>query len=131
MLPDCARRSRLAIGLYTYFQCWRPFRNGTFTKSPHSSEHNHVLPDQLELEEIFSDMSKNQTGGRGTAMAEFVVIAAVFFMIVFGIIEFGRLLYTHNALTDAARRGARYAVLHDKRSEERRVGKERRSRWSP
>ena len=59
-------------------------------------------------------MSKNQTGERGTTMAEFVVIAAVFFMIVFGIIEFGRLLYTHNALTDAARRGARYAVLHDK-----------------
>ena len=50
---------------------------------------------------------------RGTTMAEFALIAAVFFMIVFGIIEFGRLLYTHNALTDAARRGARYAALHD------------------
>lgn len=49
---------------------------------------------------------------RGTTMAEFALIAAVFFMIVFGIIEFGRLLYTHNALTDAARRGARYAALH-------------------
>lgn len=45
-------------------------------------------------------------------MAEFAVVALVFFMIIFGIIEFGRLLYTHNALTDAARRGARYAVLH-------------------
>jgi TadE-like protein len=45
-------------------------------------------------------------------MAEFSVVALVFFMIIFGIIEFGRLLYTHNALTDAARRGARYAVLH-------------------
>ena len=49
---------------------------------------------------------------RGTTMAEIALIAAVFFMIVFGIIEFGRLLYTHNALTDAARRGARYAALH-------------------
>ncbi len=45
-------------------------------------------------------------------MAEFTVVALVFFMIIFGIIEFGRLLYTHNALTDASRRGARYAVLH-------------------
>lgn len=45
-------------------------------------------------------------------MAEFAIIAVVFFMIIFGIIEFGRLFYTHNALTDAARRGARYAVLH-------------------
>jgi Flp pilus assembly protein TadG len=50
---------------------------------------------------------------KGTSMAEFAVVALVFFMIIFGIIEFGRLLYTHNALTDAARRGARYAVLHE------------------
>ena len=54
---------------------------------------------------------------RGTTMAEFALIAAVFFMIVFGIIEFGRLLYTHNALTDAARRGARYAALHRQNKE--------------
>ena len=45
-------------------------------------------------------------------MAEFALISAVFFMIIFAIIEFGRLLYTHNALTDASRRGARYAALH-------------------
>jgi Flp pilus assembly protein TadG len=57
-------------------------------------------------------MRENRSGERGTTMAEFAVISAVFFMIIFGIIEFGRLLYTHNALTDAARRGARYAVLH-------------------
>ncbi|HET6979045.1 MAG TPA: TadE family protein [Pyrinomonadaceae bacterium] len=49
---------------------------------------------------------------RGTTMAEFALIASVFFMIIFAIIEFGRLLYTHNALTDAARRGARYAAVH-------------------
>lgn len=59
-------------------------------------------------------MRKNRTGERGTTMAEFAIISVVFFMIIFGIIEFGRLFYTHNALTDAARRGARYAVLHPK-----------------
>jgi len=59
-------------------------------------------------------MRKNRTGERGATMAEFAIIAVVFFMIIFGIIEFGRLFYTHNALTDAARRGARYAVLHQK-----------------
>lgn len=59
-------------------------------------------------------MRKNRTGERGATMAEFAIISVVFFMIIFGIIEFGRLFYTHNALTDAARRGARYAVLHDK-----------------
>ena len=54
-------------------------------------------------------LSKEQ---RGATVAEFAVVASVFFMMVFGIIEFGRLMYTHNALTDAARRGARYAALH-------------------
>lgn len=57
-------------------------------------------------------MRVNRSGEQGTTMAEFALISAVFFMIIFGIIEFGRLFYTHNALTDAARRGARYAVLH-------------------
>jgi Flp pilus assembly protein TadG len=52
----------------------------------------------------------------GTSMAEFAIVAGVFMMIIFGIIEFGRLMYTHNALTDAARRGARYAVLHPENS---------------
>lgn len=49
---------------------------------------------------------------RGATIAEFAVVALLFFTIVIGIIEFGRLLYTHNALTDATRRGARYASLH-------------------
>jgi Flp pilus assembly protein TadG len=55
------------------------------------------------------DFRKNE---RGTSMAEFAVVATFFFMLIFGVIEFGRLLYTHNALTDAARRGARYAIIH-------------------
>lgn len=51
-------------------------------------------------------------GERGSTVVEMAMAAGVFFMMIFGIIEFGRLLYTHNALTDAARRGARYAALH-------------------
>ena len=49
---------------------------------------------------------------RGATVAEFAVVALLFFTLIFAIIEFGRLLYTHNALTDATRRGARFAVLH-------------------
>ena len=49
---------------------------------------------------------------RGSTVVEVAMAAMVFFVMIFGIIEFGRLMYTHNALTDAARRGARYAVLH-------------------
>jgi Flp pilus assembly protein TadG len=53
-----------------------------------------------------------RNGEKGTTMAEFAIISVVFFMIIFAIIEFGRLFYIHNALTDAARRGARYGALH-------------------
>jgi Flp pilus assembly protein TadG len=49
---------------------------------------------------------------RGTTLVEFSIAAAVFFTAMFGVIEFGRALWVHNALSDAARRGARYAVLH-------------------
>src|SRR5262245_10407940 len=51
-------------------------------------------------------------GERGTSVAEFAVVALIFFTMIFAIIEFGRMLYTHNALADATRRGARFAVLH-------------------
>jgi Flp pilus assembly protein TadG len=56
---------------------------------------------------------------RGTTVAEFAVVALLFFVIIFGIIEFGRLLYTHNALTDATRRGARFASLNTKDDREK------------
>ena len=49
---------------------------------------------------------------RGGTLVEFAIAATVFLTTVFGIIEFGRAMWTHNALTDAARRGARYAALH-------------------
>jgi Flp pilus assembly protein TadG len=47
---------------------------------------------------------------RGAALVEFALGAAVFMTVVFAVLEFGILLWTHNALTDAARRGARYAI---------------------
>lgn len=49
---------------------------------------------------------------RGATLVEFAIGATVFLTLMFGVIEFGRALWTHNALADAARRGARYAVNH-------------------
>ena len=49
---------------------------------------------------------------RGATLVEFSIAAMVFLLVMFGVIEFGRALWVHNALSDAARRGARYAVLH-------------------
>jgi Flp pilus assembly protein TadG len=49
---------------------------------------------------------------RGTSIVEFAIGATVFFTAMFAVLEFGRALWVHNALADAARRGARYAVVH-------------------
>lgn len=52
----------------------------------------------------------------GSTLVEFSIAATVFLMAMFAVIEFGRALWTHNALADAARRGARYAVVNPQTS---------------
>ena len=56
-------------------------------------------------------MHKTNRNQRGAALVELAIVSTVFFTVLFGILEFGRLLWTHNALEDAARRGARYATI--------------------
>ena len=51
-------------------------------------------------------------GERGSTLVEFAIGATLFLTVMFAVIEFGRALWVHNALSDAARRGARYAVIH-------------------
>src|SRR6266545_5644124 len=56
--------------------------------------------------------TKRRNKQRGAMLVEFSIAAAVFLTVMFAVLEFGRVLWTHNALADAARRGARYAVLN-------------------
>jgi Flp pilus assembly protein TadG len=49
---------------------------------------------------------------RGATLVEFSIAATIFVTSMFAVMEFGRLLWVHNALADAARRGARYAITH-------------------
>ncbi|MFH1919179.1 MAG: TadE/TadG family type IV pilus assembly protein [Planctomycetota bacterium] len=44
-------------------------------------------------------------------MVEFAVVAPILFLLVFGIIEFGRLVMVEQILTNASREGARRAIL--------------------
>lgn len=48
---------------------------------------------------------------RAAAAVEFAVVAPVFFLVVLGIIEFGRMVMVQQVITNAAREGARIAVL--------------------
>jgi Flp pilus assembly protein TadG len=55
---------------------------------------------------------RNSGNERGATLLEFAIGASVFCVAMFGVVEYGRVMWTHNALSDAARRGARYAVNH-------------------
>lgn len=48
---------------------------------------------------------------KGTTTVEFAIIAVVFFIVLFGVIEIGRALFVWNTLTEATRRGARVAAV--------------------
>ena len=48
---------------------------------------------------------------RGAAIVEFAFVAPIFFLFVFGMIEFGRMVMVQQLITNAAREGARVAIL--------------------
>jgi Flp pilus assembly protein TadG len=48
---------------------------------------------------------------RGAAAVEFAVVAPVFFLLVFGMIEYGRMVMVQQIIVNAAREGCRSAVL--------------------
>lgn len=49
---------------------------------------------------------------RGAYLVEFAFVAVIFFMILFGIIEYGRIIMVRQVMDNATREGARYAVVH-------------------
>ena len=57
-------------------------------------------------------LKKCKDNERGSTLVEFSIGVLVFATAMFAVLEFSRALWAHNALTDAARRGARYATLH-------------------
>ena len=48
---------------------------------------------------------------RGAAVIEFAVVAPLLFLLILVIFEFGRMVMAHQILTNAAREGARRAIL--------------------
>lgn len=48
---------------------------------------------------------------RGATVVEFAVVAPVFFILVFGLIEFSRMVMCHQVLTSAAREAARAGTV--------------------
>ncbi len=48
---------------------------------------------------------------RGTAVVEFALVCPLFFLLVFGMIEYGRMVMVQQILTNSAREGARVGIL--------------------
>ncbi len=54
---------------------------------------------------------RKRNGEEGSALVEFAVASVVILTILFGIIDVGRALYSYDWVSDAARRGTRYAMV--------------------
>jgi Flp pilus assembly protein TadG len=61
-------------------------------------------------EKTISRHRGRRRGERGSTLVEFSITGTVSLLALFGVLDFGRLLWTHNALSDATRQGARHAV---------------------
>jgi hypothetical protein len=57
-------------------------------------------------------MPTDGRGRRGQALVEFALVAPLFFLLLFAIIEGGRFVFYYEALNSATREGARYAIIH-------------------
>jgi Flp pilus assembly protein TadG len=65
-------------------------------------------PTEEKLEKPCRSYRRNR---RAAAAVEFAVVAPVFFLLVLGMIEYGRMVMVQQVITNASREGARQAVL--------------------
>jgi Flp pilus assembly protein TadG len=55
--------------------------------------------------------SQSKPRSRGQALVEFAIVLPVFLLVLFGLIEFGYMLYSQMTVSNAAREAARAAVV--------------------
>lgn len=62
----------------------------------------------LKVEKLFGFCRRVR---RGAALVEFAIVAPILFLLIFGMIEYGRMVMVQQVLTNASREGCRIAVL--------------------
>lgn len=68
-----------------------------------------TLPGEgFKLEKVCRSYRRNR---RGASAVEFAMVAPVFFLLIFGMVEYGRMVMVQQVITNASREGARRAVL--------------------
>jgi hypothetical protein len=76
------------------------------------------IADEAKRKEIFlfgkedgAQMIKSKNSERGQSLVEFALILPLFIIVLFGIMEFGKLWEISNLITSASREGARVAAI--------------------
>ena len=54
----------------------------------------------------------SRTNDRGASVLEFGLVVLVFYAFVFGVVDFGRAVYSYHFVSYAAREATRYAIVH-------------------
>lgn len=80
---------------------------GTRDTTKHKKQWLSLTGRFLNVDKLSGFYRKN----RGAAAVEFAVVAPLFFLLLFGMIEFGRCVMVQQMITNASREGARRAVL--------------------
>jgi Flp pilus assembly protein TadG len=79
-------------------------------------DHPPIAPEnRFKLERLCRLCRKNR---RAAAAVEFAVVAPLFFLLVFGMVEYGRMVMVQQIITNGSREGARIAVLDGATTEE-------------
>jgi Flp pilus assembly protein TadG len=56
--------------------------------------------------------SRRWRGMKGQSLVEMAFVCLLFFFLLFGVMEFGRALWTYNTIVQTTREAARWAVVH-------------------
>ncbi len=78
------------------------------------SSRDYITNGLRHLRNVFcraGESSAEDQSESGAALVEFTILMPVLFLILFGIIEFGMIIFAENNMTNAAREGARTAAV--------------------
>src|SRR5437660_8183268 len=64
------------------------------------------------IEELRSCKPRRARTQKGSALMESAFVFTAFMVIIFGIMDWGRMMLANNFVSYAAREGARYAIVH-------------------
>ena len=56
--------------------------------------------------------TRGRLGGRGQALVEFALVIPIFMLLLVAVFDLGRAVFAYNTLTNAAREGARMAIVN-------------------